>query len=159
MVAAPVDTLVRVNASDVTGALPWLLNWVAAQGNFTVQYNVIRLPAAVDNSPDETQRALYAMLTHSLDVVLVQMTLDPGRLLYFRMMPLQSFGYQVVTTRPQLVPVSFADRAFVWAKPFTPGLWLVYAALIVFSAIVMLMFERNSNHEQFGAHVIGSGAS
>ena len=156
VLAAPVDTLVAVNASDVTGALPWLLNWVAAQGNFSVSYNVVRLSDAVEATPDATARALYAMQTHGLDVVLVQMTLDPGRLLYFRMMPVQSFGYQIVTTRPTLVQVPFAERAFVWARPFTPSLWLLYTGAVVFTSMMMLVFERNRNEEQFGDHIIGS---
>ena len=156
VLAAPVDSLVAVNTSDVTGALPWLLNWVAAQGNFSVSYNVVRLSDAVESSPDATERALYAMQTHSLDVVMVQMTLDPGRLLYFRMMPVQSFGYQIVTTRPTLVMVPFAERAFVWARPFTPQLWLLYTGAVLFTSIVMLLFERNRNEEQFGDHIIGS---
>ena len=156
VLAAPVDSLVAVNTSDVTGALPWLLNWVAAQGNFNVSYNVVRLSDAVESTPDATARALYAMQTHSLDVVLVQLTLDPGRLLFFRMMPVQSFGYQIVTTRPMLVQVPFAQRAFVWAQPFTPQLWLLYTGAVVFTSIVMLLFERSRNEEQFGDHIIGS---
>ena len=156
VLAAPVDSLVPVNASDVEGALPWLLNWVAAQGNFSVSYAVVRLSDAIEGSPDATERALYAMQTHALDVVLVQLALDPGRLLYFRMLPVQSFGYQVVTTRPKLVEVPFAERAFVWARPFTWQLWLLYTGAVVFTSFMMLLFERARNEEQFGDHIIGS---
>jgi hypothetical protein len=156
VLAAPVDSLVAVNASDVEGALPWLLNWVAAQGNFSVSYSVVRLSDAIEGSPDATQRALYAMQTHNLDVVLVQLALDPGRLLYFRMLPVQSFGYQVVTTRPTLVEVPFAERAFVWARPFTWQLWLLYTGAVAFTSFMMLFFERARNEEQFGDHIIGS---
>ena len=156
ILAAPLNSSVPVNASDVEGALPWLLNWLAAEASVNVSYSVFRLPEALQNSADFTAQVLAAMSAGGYDTVAFQLGMNAARLQYTRLVPLQGFGYTVVTTRPAPTPVGTWDRAFIWAYPFTWRLWLVFASSVVLSSFIMLFFEKGRNREQFDNEAIGS---
>ena len=49
ILSAPFDTDVSLDASDLEGANVWLLNYMASQGNFKVNYSVFRVPSELWN--------------------------------------------------------------------------------------------------------------
>jgi hypothetical protein len=51
---------------------------------------------------------------------------------------------QVVTNAPIYVTEDVRSRLFKWALPFTRDLWVTIACSIIASAIVMVIFEHNT---------------
>ncbi len=50
----------------------------------------------------------------------------------------------MVTNAPVYVPEDVRSRLFKWALPFTRDLWITIACSIIASAIVMTIFEHNT---------------
>lgn len=156
VLTAPLNSSVPVHATDVEGAVPWLFNWLATEAGVNVSYSIFRLPAALQSSSDSSAQVLAAMSAGQFDAVAVMLGVNPGRLEYMRLIPLQGYNYIVVTTRPAPTTPGTWDRAFVWVSPFTWRLWLVFAASVVLSALCQVFFEKGRHQDQFDNEAIGS---
>ena len=70
ILAAPLDSAVTVPASDLDGVNVFtLLNITATVPNFTVTFDVYRLPLSLQNNADKTLSVLYLMYNKSYDCV------------------------------------------------------------------------------------------
>jgi hypothetical protein len=75
---------------------------------------------------------------------------SPARRLYSRQtIPVITYGYTVVTTRPQYILPTELQRIFFWTAPFSNGVWAILAGSIIAAAIFMPFLEHGKN-EQFG---------
>jgi len=74
------------------------------------------------------------------DCVVAGLAMKPERLFYARLPPLESFGYQIITTRPSTVAVTFSDRAWKWTLPFSKNSWLIWAFSLVASGLINASF-------------------
>lgn len=67
--------------------------------------------------------------------------MKPERLFYARLPPLEPFGYQIITTRPSTIAVTFSDRAWKWTLPFSNSSWLIWAFSLVASGLINAAFS------------------
>ena len=67
--------------------------------------------------------------------------MKPERLFYARLPPLEPFGYQIITTRPATIAVTFSDRAWLWTLPFAKSTWLIWTFSLVASGLINAAFS------------------
>ena len=144
---------VPVTWAQVDGAAVWVMKYVAQAANFSVQFEVVRLPGSVyyqSSKSDSLARALYTLDVLGYDAVIFSFFVTPDRMQWVRyLLPHQPYGYQVVTKQPVYVTESVLVRAFRWTKPFSPSMWGLLVASVVGSALLYYMFESNTGSDDF----------
>ena len=143
-------SLLPLQTSDVDGLLVKVLLQLQAVIGFSLQLAVVTPPLALlpPNNNSTDQMLMYALKAFNQTCTLYPSSTSPSRLLYMRQsVPILSFGYQTVTTRPVFPVPSTLDRVFFWTKPFAAGVWgLLVASTLAFAAF-MWAFERNGGDE------------
>jgi len=152
--------VVTIPRSDLQGVLPWLFDWLATTGNVSFTFSAVAMPPALVSSSDDFAKTLWVLNNATalngapFDIAGVLISTNPGRQWFVRMVPVLTFGYQLVGPRPYVLQKTFSERAWVWTQPFSANVWIVYGALIVMSSLIMSVFEheRESHDEDPRRH-------
>ena len=141
---------VPVTWDQVDGAAVWMAKYMASNGNFTIQFEIVRLPKYVYNTSDTLVRTLYILDVLGYDMATTGFLVTPDRLLWVRaLLPHSVIGYQVVTKQPVYETEGVVARAFKWTRPFSPPMWGLIVAGIVGSAFLYYLFESNTGSDDF----------
>ena len=144
---------VPVQASQVDGASVWILKYVAAAANMSIQFDVVRLPWSVyyqSSKNDTLARTLYTLDALGYDAVATSFFVLPERMRWVRyLLPHQPYGFEVVTTQPTVEADSVVTRMFAWTRPFSGPMWGLLVASIVASALCYYVFEANTGSDDF----------
>ena len=148
----PHGSVTRVGLTDLDGLLVRTLLELQATVGFGLEFVVAKPPLSLIPPPVGTGSGTDAFLQwafhpHGVNAscVLWPSPASPTRRLYFRQtVPLMSFGYSVVTTRPRFNLPTALDRVFMWTKPFSPGVWCLLMTAIVVYAIGMPLCVRRT---------------
>ena len=149
----PYGSVTRVGLTDLDGLLVRTLLELQATVGFGLEFVVAKPPLTLIPAPAGSGSGTDAFVQwafHALNVscVLWPSPASPTRRLYFRQtVPLMTFGYSVVTTRPKYNLPSALDRVFMWTKPFSPGVWCLLMTAIVVYAIGMPLFEGRDSSD------------
>lgn len=146
----PYGSWLDVASTDLDGLLVRVLLELQASIGFSLEFMVAKPPMTLLPPLGSGSDAFIQWAFHSLNAscVLWPAPASPTRRLYFRQtVPLMTFGYSVVTTRPQFVLPTAADRVFLWTKPFSTGVWCLLMTAIVVYAILMPLFEGGESED------------
>ena len=142
-----------VASSQVDGAAVWVLKYVAAAANMSIQFDVVRLPWSVyyqSSKNDTLARTMYTLDALGYDAVATSFLVLPERMRWVRyLLPHQPYGYTVVTTQPVVAVDSVVTRMFAWTRPFSGPMWGLLVAGIVASAGLYYVFEANTGSDDF----------
>jgi hypothetical protein len=146
----PYGSWLRVASTDLDGLLVRVLLELQATIGFTLEFIVAKPPLPLVPQPASGTDAFIQWAFHTLNAscVLWPSPASPTRRLYFRQtVPLLTFGYSVVTTRPQYELPTAADRVFLWTKPFSTGVWCLLMTAIIVYAVLMPIFEGGESDD------------
>ena len=146
-------SVVATPRADLQGVLPWLFDWIGTTGNVSFTFTAVAMPPALVSSSDDFAKTLWVLNNATtvggapFDMAGVLISTNPGRESFVRMVPVLSFGYQLVGPRPTVLTKTFSERAWVWTQPFSTSVWLLYAACIIISSFVMSAFEHRHHDD------------
>ena len=149
----PFGSVTRIALTDLDGLLVRTLLELQATVGFGLEFMVAKppltlIPAPAGSGSGTDAFVQWAFHTLNASCVLWPSPASPTRRLYFRQtVPLMTFGYSVVTTRPKYSLPSALDRVFMWTKPFSPGVWCLLMTAIVVYAIGMPLFEGRDSSD------------
>lgn len=152
---APLDTAVPVAASDMDGANIWMLNQLAQEGNFSINFFLYKLPPALVGAPDATAVLSYLLGTKGYDCITtgVQVTAARGTVASF-LTPTEAYGYVAVygfNFDAFIVAIikddiaAYAKLFFFWVVPFSTNVWRLLFVSLTVVGIVMCILERRHN--------------
>ena len=151
--ALPYGSVTRIGLTDLDGLLVRTLLELQATVGFGLEFVVAKpplslIPAPVGPGSGTDAFVQWAFHTLNVSCVLWPSPASPTRRLYFRQtVPLMTFGYSIVTTRPKYNLPSALERVFMWTKPFSPGVWCLLMTAIVVYAIGMPLFEGRESSD------------
>lgn len=138
-----------VQEADLDGFLVHMLQQLATVIGFRIEWSVVTPPTNLLQAASTDGFTAYAFAEMNQTCSLWPSPASSERRLYFRQtVPLLSYNFQVITTRPQYDVPTKLQRIFYWAQPFSAGLWCLLMASIVIASIAMPLFERGIS-EQF----------
>lgn len=155
VLAAPDGTAVPVPESSLDGANVWLMDNLAMQGNFTVNYSIVNLPDEVAGNNNLLYWIQYVFsMDPPFDCVISEVIETPEIAAAVQFAhPSQPFGYVVVTTVPTLIPEDIIDRLWSWTAPFSGDVWGVLVGGMGITGILMWWFENELNEDDFGGEI------
>lgn len=111
----------RNGAVEIDGVNVWLLNHLARLGNFTVEFDILRLD--VDTS-DRALVAIRALDIGGYDCVVSSLIHSYERALYMHFLqPHVPYGFVVVSNAVKQSADPLYTRLWQWVKPFTWAVW------------------------------------
>ena len=131
-------SLIPLQQSDLSGALMAAVSTLQTAG-VPFSFSAVVPPAALTPPQlnDTTASCAYAFGVMGAACCLWPMPSSPYRQLAARQsVPVQAFGFQVITTRPVYPPPDKIDQLFFWTQPFTASLWLLVVGASVACACI-----------------------
>lgn len=137
------------------GANIWLLNQLALQGNFSINYYLYKLPPSLAGAPDATSVISYLLGTKNFDCITTGVQVTAARTAVAQFLtPTETVGYVAVTglnfrafaiTLIEDKIKEWTNKLFFWVTPFRKEVWgLLFVSLTVVG-LIMCILERRDN--------------
>jgi hypothetical protein len=143
--ASSTGAAVLISAAEVGGAGPCLLGLICSTYNCTINYYWVNLASSlpsIGTTYDPVLKQLYVLNDLKMDAIARYTSAAANRRPYIReSVSMQSYSYTLFTTLGSLPVPTLMSKVWFWITPFTPGLWGVLAASLMFATMFMITLE------------------
>ena len=143
--ALPPGGAVLVSNAEVGGDGPCLLGLMCATYNCSINYYWVNMGtglSVIGTTSDANLKLLYLLNDLKMDAVARYVSPSSTRLPFARQTTaVATYQYVLFTTLGSLPVKSLQSRIWFWITPFTPGLWGILAASLVFATVFMVLLE------------------
>ncbi len=139
------------DSATLTGANVWLLEYIADKGGMIITYETVFLTDALFYSNNRTAQMEF-LFDLGYDCMFSATVLRGERLAHAEFLVAnEQSGLSVVVPMDQTADYPVKSMLFAWTEPFSYQIWITVFFSLIFSAMVMFLFEGEDTGEDYGS--------
>jgi hypothetical protein len=140
------------NVANLDGANVFLLQYIAAAGQFNISYETVFLDDDMFYHENRTEQMVYLFETLGYDCLFTSTVLRGERLAYADfLVSNEQWGLSVVTKQGEASDYPVVEMLFAWARPFSWQIWLTVLFSLLFGSLAMFFFEGDDRLSDYGS--------